>query len=162
MGADWLLRSRLVIRTTSFGKLYEGFQGEVIRRCYAGGSVMSGEVEQGIFRPHPDTIQVLRPSIQILRFRRRERFSRRPRPPNPEKVPKRSSGIPLNSHLHVVERGVGPTIRIDSPKVVGFVLRRVPARFGQIEPPDESHGIVDHDDLVVMAGTLRPVAHRRF
>ncbi|MCW5890832.1 MAG: hypothetical protein KIT14_09790 [bacterium] len=44
------------------------------------------------------------------------------------------------------------------------MLRGVPARGGEIEPADEGHGVVDHDDLLVMAAAERmlgvePEAH---
>jgi hypothetical protein len=63
-------------------------------------------------------------------------------------------GVAVDGHHHVVERRVG-SIGHDAPRLVGRVLRRVPALARQVDAAAERDGVVDHDELLVMRPTGR-------
>ena len=54
-----------------------------------------------------------------------------------------------------MKRTVRLAARIESPWIVDFVLGRVPAMSGEIEPAGERDAIVNHDDLLMLRGAQR-------
>ena len=65
--------------------------------------------------------------------------------------------LTLDRDLHVVKRPVRAAVRSDAPRIVRRVRRGVPATGRQIEAAEERDGIVDHHDLLMMAGAERVV-----
>ena len=99
-------------------------------------------------------LQVGRPDVESAR-RTRQLFAGRAQPALSYQVAERGGSGTVDGHFDVVIRAVRPAPRVDPPRIVRIVRRRVPPRRGEIEPADERHCIVDDDDLLVLRASQR-------
>ena len=84
-------------------------------------------------------------------------LARREPPALAREITERGSGFAGHDHLHVVKGSVTFAVRIDPARVVGQVLRAVPAAVRRVEPPCERDAVVDDHDLLMLARAERMV-----
>lgn len=59
----------------------------------------------------------------------------------------------IDRELNIVMRWEKNSVGINTPGILGLMIRCVPASFGQIESADEPDGIVDDNDFGMMRGS---------
>src|SRR3546814_9245824 len=67
----------------------------------------------------------------------------------------RQRSLAVDHQLHVMEGTIALAPRIAAPRIVERVLGGIPPSDRQVEAAGEGHGVVDHHQLLVMAGADR-------
>ncbi|MDZ7695390.1 MAG: hypothetical protein U5R49_00180 [Deltaproteobacteria bacterium] len=73
-----------------------------------------------------------------------------PQPSLPEEVAEKSGRLPIDGHLYIMKRRVSLPIGIFSPRILQFVIGRIPAVLGQVDAAAKGQGIVHHHKLLMM------------